>query len=37
MNKLTVMMNCRNGEKFLKEALQSIINQSYQEWETLFF
>ncbi len=37
MNKLTVMMNCRNGEKFLKEALQSIINQSYQEWELYFF
>ena len=37
MNRLTVMMNCLNGEKFLKEALHSIINQSHQDWKLYFF
>ena len=37
MNKLTVMMNCMNGEKYLFEALQHIINQSYKNWELFFF
>lgn len=30
-------MNCKNGEKFLKESLQSIINQTYKEWVLFFF
>ena len=37
MNKLTVMMNCMNGEKYLPEALQNIINQSFKNWELYFF
>ncbi len=37
MNKLTVLMNCKNGGKFLKESLQSIIDQTYTEWELFFF
>lgn len=31
------MMNCFNGEKFLKEAVDSIINQTYQNWELIFW
>ena len=30
-------MNCKNGEKFLKESLQSIIDQTYKEWVLFFF
>ena len=37
MNKLTIMMNCLNGEKFLAEALNSIKNQSFKEWNLYFF
>jgi glycosyltransferase involved in cell wall biosynthesis len=29
-------MNCYNGEKFLKEAIDSIYAQSYQDWEIIF-
>ena len=37
MNKLTILMNCKNGERFLREALNSIINQTYKEWNLFFF
>ena len=30
-------MNCFNGEKYLKESLTSIINQSYTNWELIFW
>ena len=33
----SIIMNCHNGEKFLEESLQSIFNQSYQNWELIFF
>ncbi|MDB9983402.1 glycosyltransferase [Candidatus Pelagibacter sp.] len=30
-------MNCHNGEKYIKEAINSLINQSYKNWELIFF
>ena len=30
-------MNCHNGEKFLSEAINSILNQSYKNWELIFW
>jgi glycosyltransferase involved in cell wall biosynthesis len=30
-------MNCYNGEKFLKEAINSVYNQKYQNWEIIFW
>ncbi len=30
-------MNCHNGEKYLKEAIHSILIQSYKNWELIFF
>lgn len=30
-------MNCYNGEKYLQESLNSIINQSYKNWELVFW
>lgn len=30
-------MNCFNGEKFLKEAIESVITQDYQNWEIIFW
>ena len=28
---VSIIMNCYNGESFLKESIESIINQSYKE------
>jgi glycosyltransferase involved in cell wall biosynthesis len=33
---VSVLMNCFNGEKFLKDAIDSIYAQSYQNFEILF-
>jgi len=30
-------MNCYNGSEYLKEALDSIINQTYSDWELIFW
>ena len=34
---VTVIMNCYNGEKYLRKALSSIINQTYKNWELIFW
>lgn len=34
---VSIIMNCHNGEKYLHESLNSIINQSYKNWELIFF
>ena len=34
---VSIIMNCHNGEKFLKEALNSILQQSYKNWELIFW
>jgi len=36
MPKISILMNCFNGEKYLKEALESVFNQSYNDWEIVF-
>ena len=30
-------MNCHNGEKFLNESVKSVLDQSYQNWELIFW
>ena len=35
--KVSVIVNCYNGEEFLEEALCSIENQTYQNFEIIFF
>lgn len=37
MNKVSIIMNCFNGEKYLHEALSSVISQTYQNWELIFY
>ena len=29
---VSVIMNCRNGEKYLKQSIRSVVNQSYLGW-----
>lgn len=33
---VSILMNCYNGEKYLKEALDSIYSQTYDNWEIIF-
>ena len=38
MSKLiSIIVNCYNGEKYLNEALESIIKQDYKNWELIFW
>ena len=38
MKKLvSILVNCHNGERYLNEAIDSILNQSYQNFEIIFF
>ena len=34
---VSVIINCYNGEKFLKESIESVLNQSYNNWELIFW
>ena len=34
---ISIIMNCHNGEKFLKESLISIVNQKFKNWELIFW
>lgn len=34
--KVTILMNCRNGEKYVDQALESIKAQTYKNWEVIF-
>ena len=34
---VSIVMNCYNGEKYLREAINSIYVQTYQNWEIIFW
>lgn len=34
---VSIIMNCHNGENYLADALKSIINQTYKNWELVFW
>ena len=34
---VSIIMNCYNGEKYLEESIQSILSQSYKNWELIFY
>lgn len=36
MPKVSVLMNCYNGEKYLKEAIDSVYAQTFTDWEIVF-
>ena len=29
-------MNCKNGQTYLRESIDSVINQTYKNWELIF-
>lgn len=35
--KVSIIMNCHNGEQFLLDSLKSILSQTYKNWELIFF
>ncbi len=34
---ISIIMNCLNGEKYLKEAIDSVYAQTYKNWEIVFW
>ena len=34
---ISIIMNCYNGEKYLKTSIQSLVSQSYKNWELIFW
>lgn len=34
---VSVVLNCHNGQKYLKQALQSVLKQTYLNWELIFW
>ena len=34
---VSIIMNCYNGEKYLNQSLNSILPQSYKNWELIFW
>ena len=35
--KISIIVNCYNGEEFIKESIESILKQSYKNWEIIFW
>ena len=34
---VSIIMNCHNGEKYLKDSIESILKQTYKNWEVVFY
>ena len=34
---VSIIMNCHNGDRYLEESVKSIIAQTYQNWELIFW
>ena len=34
---VSVIMNCHNGERYLRQSILSVINQTYKNWEIIFW
>ena len=34
---VSVVMNCYNGERYLREAIESVCAQTHQNWEIVFW
>ena len=36
MKLVSIIMTCHNGERYLKDAVLSILTQTYKNWELIF-
>lgn len=34
---VSILMNCYNGEAFLRSSVQSVLEQTFKDWELIFF
>jgi glycosyltransferase involved in cell wall biosynthesis len=34
---ISIIMNCYNGERYLRQAIESVLSQSYTNWEVIFW
>ena len=34
---VNIIMNCYNGERYLREAIDSVLNQTFKKWELIFW
>ena len=34
---VSIIINCYNSEKYLRETLNSVLNQTYKKWELIFY
>ena len=34
---ISIIMNCYNGGQYLEESINSVINQTYKNWELIFW
>ena len=34
---VSIIMNCHNGEMYLSEAVESVLSQTYRNWELIFW
>ena len=34
---VSIILNCFNGKKYLKDALETVVNQTYNNWELVFW
>ena len=36
-NKVSIIVNCHNGQKYLTRCIESIMSQTYKFWEVIFW
>ena len=34
---VSIIINCFNGQSYLKKSISSILNQTYKNWEIIFW
>ena len=34
---VSIIMNCYNGETYLEESINSVLSQTYKNWELIFW